>query len=311
MKEPQQIHPAGCNGRITPDAIDTSNEFKDNSPFWAETKFDGARYLAHIGPEIIQFTGRRISKKTGLFVNKTSNVPHLNNTQKLGLEILNGTVLDGEIIPPEGMVSDLTKIMGCYSENAIARQKESGWVRYVVFDILFLQGRDIRNLPLRERRTELEQIFNHLLGNHFYYLSCTSCKEKVDLFRKIVDKGGEGVVLKHKESTYGSGWIKVKKIQEESVIVTGFTPGQGKYLGMIGAIQFGQYVNGELITFGQCSGIDDATRQWITDNQAKVMGKVFDIKFQDRFGSGKFREPRFLRWRTDLNPETITYAGPK
>lgn len=310
--EPKQIQPAGCSSRIRPHEIENAAQFRNDSLFWAEEKLDGARYLAHVDGSNVAFTGRRISKKTGQFVDKTGNVPHLCNI--LTSSKLTDTVLDGEIVPPSGQVNSLTRIMGCTPDNAVSRQEQSGWVRYVVFDVLFHEGHDVRGLPLEERRDILNQIMWEHIGpdpdmDGLITRSKTLRVGKDDLFWRIISQGGEGVVLKHIKSVYGSGWIKVKKVLEDSVIVTGYTPGQGKYAGMIGAVTFGQYYEGALITFGKCSGMDDATRQYITDNQDEIMGKVFDIMYQDRFESGSFREPRFLRWRPDLSLEQIIWSN--
>lgn len=301
MSEPKQIKPAGCGKR----------DFRENleiyvrTPCWAEEKFDGARYLAHVHEDITYFTGRRISVVTDMFVDKTYNVPHLYTA--MTIPDLVDTILDGEITVSGGMVNSVTKIMGCTAENAIARQEATGWVNYIMFDMLFYRGQDIRTWKQEARRTLLAKIYKRYFRDHpnIHLSESVHAPAIIDLYQEIMTKGGEGIVIKDMDSPYGKGWTKVKKVLEDSVIIVGFTSGKGKYTNQIGAIRFGQYVDKELIEYGQCSGMDDATRDKLTKSQDEMIGRVFDIKFQERFESGKFREPRFLRFRNDIDPITV------
>jgi ATP-dependent DNA ligase len=125
---------------------------------------------------------------------------------------------------------------------------------------------------------------------------------KSNLFERIVYiNGGEGVVLKDISAPYGSGWVKVKKVQDDTVVIMGYTAGRNKYENMVGAIRFGQYVDGHLMELGQCSGIEDSFRLMLTKEGNSFIGRVMQIKFQERLASGKFREPRFMRLRPDLD----------
>ena len=306
MAEPKQIKPAGCKGKGFGDKLEP---YVKSSAWWAEEKFDGARYLAHVHRDTTFFTGRRISVKTGLFVDKTLNVPHINRA--MTRSDLEGTIFDGEIVYPGAMVNSVTKIMGCVPDKAISRQQAFGWVWYMVFDIIQYKGKDVRQMSQEDRRTLLVDAYLHNFEDcPFIHISMMyTGLPIITLWKEIMERGGEGIVIKHRETPYGDGWVKVKKVLEDSVIVTGFTEGKGKYANMIGAIKFGQYDDGVLIKFGQCSGFDDATRQLLTDNQEETIGKVLDIKFQERFKSGKFREPRFLRFRPDLTPEDVIVKG--
>lgn len=298
MSELKQIKPAACKRRDFAENL----HIYTKGQCWAEEKFDGARYLAHVHKDITYFTGRRISVVTDMFVDKTYNVPHLYSA--MTKPKLVGTIFDGEITVPGSMVNSVTKIMGCTAGKAIARQEATGWVNYIMFDILFCRGQDVRAWSQEKRRLILLGIYRKYFENHpnIHVSRAVYPPLVTKLYQEIMAKGGEGIVIKNSEAPYGDGWTKVKKILEDSVIVIGFAPGKGKYSNMIGAIQFGQWDNGTIKGFGQCSGMDDATRQWITDNKGEVIGKVFDIKFQERFPTGKFREPRFLRFRNDIDP---------
>ena len=305
MGEIMQIEPAGCSKRLTPDEAEKDLRMKDNSGFWEEEKLDGARYLMHITPHLNRFTGRRISVVTNLFVEKTGNVPHLSMKLCPGLK---GTVLDGEVTYLGRMVNAVTSVMGSTPERAFQLQEEQGRLKYVLWDVLFYMGKDVRNWSQKTRREILDEIYaNYFREDPNFHKVKIFHKAKFDLLKKIIEDGGEGTVLKDPFSAYGKGWIKIKKVKEDSVVIMDYTQGKGKYSDMIGAIRFGQYVGGELVEFGQCSGITDELRLELTKKGKAYVGQVMDIKFQERFESGKFREPRFLRFRPDLSARGIIY----
>jgi ATP dependent DNA ligase domain len=162
----KQIEPQPARGKLVESMWD--------DPQWiAEEKYDGDRRIAQFCGGRVRFTGRRKSVKDGLFVEKTDNVPHL-SSQSHGKRCesfhtgsggvlptkppatLEGTVLDGEMIfngTVEGGASKLvTSIMGSLPDEAIAKQIERGWLRYVVFDCLYWKGESIMDRPLEERQ---------------------------------------------------------------------------------------------------------------------------------------------------------------
>ena len=76
----------------------------------------------------------------------------------------------------------------------------------------------------------------------------------------------------------------------------------------IGAISFGQFYDGKMIEFGYCSGMDDSLREKISNNKESYIGKVIEVGAQERLnGTGRFRHPRFLRFRPDKNAEQCVY----
>lgn len=242
----------------------------DSPEWWAERKFDGARYLMRKENGEVRFVSRQKSKKTGLPVDKTENVPHL--VELLSSRLPDGTVLDGEIITHENCKSnEVTKIMGALPEKAIERQEKDGYVKYVVFDCLYYNGHNIMERPYISRRELLEKLFQNGLKDLEYVLLAPVYKDnKREVYEQIVREGGEGVILKNIHSKYipdkrpKNTWIKVKKYNTYDVIVVGYTEPtkeyKGKYpenwpywedgvpvtkdyyMGWIGAIRFGQYV---------------------------------------------------------------------
>jgi hypothetical protein len=95
----QQIHPPRAGGKFR-------EELLADPEWWAEEKFDGDRRICQFLPEAARFTGRVVSKKDGLLVEKTGNLPHL----AMARPALVGTVLDGEIVcaDPRARSRDVT-----------------------------------------------------------------------------------------------------------------------------------------------------------------------------------------------------------
>lgn len=210
----------------------------DDRNWWAERKYDGSRYLIRIEADgEVRVVSRQESKVTGLPVDKTENVPHLVAwVRRMGFP--ENTILDGEIITHENCNSnEVTSIMGSSPEEAIRKQEERGYVKYVVFDMLYYDGRNLLDQPYRYRRQALEILFRGLTDDEYVFLTEVANYRKKDFYNEIVDKGGEGVILKHVESTYVPGekpvgmWLKVKKYDTYDVVVIGFTEPTRRYTG--------------------------------------------------------------------------------
>ena len=135
-----------------------------------------------------------------------------------------------------------------------------------------------------------------------------------EIFNKVVAKGGEGLIIKHKKLAYGTNWAKLKKSYDVSCIVTGVIDGKGSFKDLIGSITLGVYHDGKIIEIGQTSGFDLATREDISKNWSDWEGKVVDVfaqeiqkgKRTDGNPVGRLRHPSFYRLREDIEPETIT-----
>lgn len=114
-----------------------------------------------------------------------------------------GTVLDGEgvLLHPDGH-PNFHGLRAARSANAVA---------YVVFDLLFLEGRDLRGWPLDERRNALRDLIcdksPHLSANEVFEASGAA------VFAAVCRMGAEGIVSKRRDSRYvagrGRAWLKV------------------------------------------------------------------------------------------------------
>lgn len=337
-----QLRPQKARGKLVESIWDDPN--------WvAEEKYDGDRRIAQFCEKVVRFTGCRESVDGTGFVEKTANVPHLSrmwaspsrNAPKGACfppTALDGTVLDGEMIfplseaaraygaQPGGLSKYVTSIMGSLPEEAIRKQVERGWLHYVVFDCLFYKGEDIRSQPLEVRQERAS--YTVLSWENPYVSMAKQRAPEKKFFDEIVDAGGEGVVLKRLDHTYGNEklWVKVKKEATADVVIMGFKPAKteskkkgsfektaAKYAGKVGSVKIGQTStpgNAERFLMqevGSARGFDDALMEDFTDHPKKYIGKVIEIKHNGREPTGKFRHPRFSRFRDDKNPKDCVF----
>ena len=228
----------------------------------AQQKLDGCRAVAHITT-----TGLRIfSRSAGVAdptkpLEKTSSLPHLAALKFPGME---GTILDCEILA-SGL--DSAQLSGTIHKNEVSA--DNRLVKLYVFDILrFLNGKDLTQKTLHERLGFLLTAKTRIYSKHIIYLPYAySTEEKEALYKSVIAKGGEGIMLKNLNEVYllggrpSNNWFKAKKSMTIDAVIIGFTTGKGKYNTQIGAVRFGQYVNTPkgwvMKEIGQCSGMSD------------------------------------------------------
>ncbi len=280
-------------------------------PEWvAEEKLDGWRFLMHYGGDLprVFLTGRRQSVDTGFKSERGENVPGL--WPRMLIAPSGYTVFDGEVMPPVGAdYRDLNAIVGKTSPDKAAEAVQRlGEPRYVMFDILFFDGEDVRTKSWYERRAILENIMP-IMNNPQISLVRWSYDHDT-FYDQICREKGEGIILKEISGGYGEDWIKVKKTVTLDVIITGFTKARfgrtGKFDGLIGAAKISVYMpNGTLIEIGQVSGMVDAVRIDMTNHPENWLGHVLEVRCA-RFAKERLWHPRYERPRPDVDPRTAT-----
>ena len=116
----------------------------------------------------------------------------------------------------------------------------------VAFDLLYLNGRDIRKLPLFRRKSELRKI---IAGTDVQFSESFEI-EGTEIFAHACKLGLEGVVSKVRDSAYSSGrsnsWVKKTCAQRETLTIAGFALDAGKWDG----IYLGRRKGGDLVYAG-------------------------------------------------------------
>lgn len=299
------------------------------SPLYvAEEKIDGCHYTTINN----RFFSTHISTTTGVPVEKSGQVAHLQEVLNfLGMPQV---ILDGEIYLPNGKSNDVTSIIGCAADTAMALQTRTNeWAQFRVFDILRDEkGNWLMNEPWRVRREILERIGAKLETlTPYIQINKVVRRNKQQFLNDILNAGGEGIVLKYVDGIYQPGkrpmwnWMKVKTELDDDVVIMGFEAAERMYtgkdfttwpywengdpvtkfhaMGWIGAIVFGKYVNGTLTRLGTCSGMDEAQRKAFSDNPEAYIGRVMAIKAMEKTRDGAYRHPKFIKVHSDKNPK--------
>jgi len=334
----QEIEPGSCDGGCPNPAITGIPAY-----VLVEEKLDGHRALLHLHRSFDRayLTSRRISKKTGRYAENGLNVPHIIAPAADSIRFLDCdyTVLDGELFVPGFSFEDVQSVTGSLSHVAIAWQKENKPAVLRVFDILYMNGVDVRHKSLRYRKSLVSEAIDSL-GSRFIQKVDFKLVENPEeiklLYESILDSGGEGLILKNPDSSYGQDWTKMKKTSTYDVVVMGYKEGErnGKFREMVGAVIFGIYKDGKLVEVGKCSGMSDGIVSWVTDNRMpgtpnregswivsyfddqpegtrawftinrdKLLGTVIEVKGNGLTKHGKIRHPRFVRLRPDKAPQ--------
>jgi len=164
-------------------------------------------------------------------------------------------ILDGEIIAidTKGNPSfpELQKRMNVTTRSAVERAAKEVHVTFVLFDAIYLDGRDLRQRPWSERREKLEGLSELLTpGYRLSPVIVGGKREGEEMLEAARDKQLEGIMAKEVGSFYEAGrrsasWLKVKLVQRQELVVGGWVPEiskDGKVRGeVIGAVLLGYY----------------------------------------------------------------------
>ena len=135
-----------------------------------ERKLDGVRIQLRVfdSTEEVPYPhcrlfSRNISLKTGFYSERTDNFPHFRD---YGKSELANTILDGELLVPNVPFSETSAVVLSLPEESISKQEEVGKPVFNAFDILFYKGKDLRTIPLIERKGYLEEAVRELSNNY-------------------------------------------------------------------------------------------------------------------------------------------------
>lgn len=148
------------------------------------------------------------------------------------------------------------------------------------FDIVLYDARDVRQMPLGERLAMLDSL---TWPETWRRVPSGSGGEFLEA---VLASGGEGVVAKHVQSRFGQNWIKCKRVETHDCIVAEIHPEKM-------SVRLSQLDGGRTLDCGWVPVLSDRVLAGLT------VGAVVEVACHSRHASGKFREPRFVRVRTD------------
>lgn len=243
-----------------------------------------------------------------------------------------GTVLDGELLAFDAgrplPFAVLQKRIG--RRKLSAKVLAEAPVSFIAYDVMELDGADVRARPLHERRAALEVVVS-ALGHSAMVVSerirFASWEELAEHRRQSRSRGVEGVMLKRLDSPYGSGRFKGDwwkwKIEPYSIdaVLVYAQPGSGRRASLLTDYTFAVRGEDGLVPITKAySGLDQAEiarlDAWIRQHTTGRFGPVrvvepahvFEIGFEGLQESPRHRAgialrfPRILRWRTDKTP---------
>lgn len=278
-----------------------------------ELKWDGYRALANIHNGKVDLYSRNgISFKVKFkeLYEQLKLIPH-------------DVILDGEIVALDEDGKPVFQKLQNY------RNDPSGELRYYVFDLLYLNGHNIMDLPLTERKSLLPQVIEDI--PQVYYCDHVESMAKA-FFEQAVEMGMEGVIAKKADSKYSPGarsdkWLKIKAFESQEALICGYT--DSDTAGPFGSLILGMHRNDELVYIGNCgTGFSDLDKRDLLKKfepliveerpfkkKVNLKGRVptwlkpeliCEVKFSEWTKSGHMRHPSFKGLRMDKMPQEVT-----
>jgi DNA ligase D-like protein (predicted ligase) len=241
-------------------------------------------------------------------------------------------IADGEIVTFKDGITSFSKLQECMQvehPSAELLRRVPVWID--LFDLLYLDRYDTRQVPLRYRKELLRNVFEFKGSLRFTEHRET---EGEAYYRKACWNGWEGVIAKNGDSTYVSrrtrDWLKFKCVKEQEFVIGGYTEPRGSRIGF-GALLLGYYRGGRLVYAGKVgTGFDRATLRRLRQKLSELTTPispfegdslprsgvlwvkprlVAQIAFTEWTREGKLRHPRFLGLRDDKKPEDVVREG--
>ncbi|BBE21160.1 ATP-dependent DNA ligase [Arthrobacter sp. MN05-02] len=295
---------------------------------WAyEMKWDGVRCIALVKDGTVTLASRN-------GIDTTPTYPELGDLgEHLSAE---SAVLDGEIValnakgrPDFGLLQTRMKLTH-RTEIDEARRKTP--VRFMLFDLLELEGNDLTGLDYCQRRELLEKAVEEAEDGHIQVPPAldATLAEAVEASRQL---GLEGIMAKRLRSDYQPGtrsasWVKIKHLHTQEVVVVGWRPGKGNRAAKIGSLlvavpdgvdlrYVGRVGSGlterDLAEVGarlrklarKTAPLDDVPGADASDAHWVRPALVGEVQYSEHTGTGRLRHPVWRGWRPDKTPSDV------
>jgi bifunctional non-homologous end joining protein LigD len=292
----------------------------DDDAWLFEIKWDGFRALCTISEDGAVSLMSRNGKEF---------LPQFPTLAKLGESFKDAPiVVDGEIVALDADGKSSFQAL----QNRMARHAPR--VAFVVFDVLYAEGRDLRDEPLEARKAVLERLMKK--GSALAVYSAHVVGEGRKLFAAAEEKGLEGIIAKRRDGKYlekrTRDWVKIKVQLTQECVIAGWTePGGSR--SDFGSLVLGVYEGGKLVYAGnvgtgfsretlgdlmkrlaplQIDACPFATRPKTRTRAHWVKPKlVAQIRFTEWTHEGLMRHPAFLGLRDDKKAAECTRERPR
>ncbi|MGE3859260.1 MAG: DNA ligase D [Nitrososphaeraceae archaeon] len=316
----------------------------DSKDWVFEIKWDGVRSILFFNKvkRTLEFRSRNdltLTHRYPELVDALILSPTSSRTQ-LTIKCETSAILDGEIVVLDtktGLPSfqNHQKRMNVDSKREIETLSKQIPATYYFFDILYIDGMNLQDLPFLERRKILSETIKE---NNRIKISDFIEEVGTEIFDKTKRMGLEGLIAKNKVGKYVQGtrsrdWLKMKHIKTQDCVIIGYTQGEGNRIDFFGSLLLAINDKDHKLKFvGHTgSGFNFQQLQQIYDKLQKIRIQkcpieyvpytnrrpfwvkpdlVVEIKFSDWTHDKIMRSPVFLRFREDKMPnECILEKG--
>lgn len=280
-----------------------------------ELKYDGFRAVAaHAGGELAMWSRNSIDL--------SERFPRIAEAiKKLKLPEV---VLDGEIVALDETGTPRFQLL----------QQGNRRETFFVFDVLWLEGKDVRKLPYLERRTILEKLFGKKREGMVAISQLIKGAAKAALANAAKD-GWEGIIAKRNDSVYearrSKAWLKLKAQNQQEFAIVGWQPSTHSDR-EIGSLHLGYMDDGKFRYAGKVgTGFSGKLRTWFLDELSKDVEPkppvedaprirtatwvkprfVGQVSFTEWTADGRLRHPSFLGLRDDKAPREVVRETPQ
>jgi len=305
--------------QITPQLATLYADAPTGGDWIHEIKFDGYRILARKEGDRVRLFTRNGHDWTDKFPTIEAGIRHAVGAER--------AYLDGEVVvvTPEGR-TDFGALQAYVAERR-------GNPVFFAFDLMYLDGRDLRDRPQAERKERLRGLLGE---SETVFFSAHFEGRGPQVFEAACAQGMEGIISKQADAPYRSArtkvWRKIKCIQRQEFVIGGYTDPGGTRTAF-GALALGYHdENGDLIYCGRVgTGFDEATldkiirllqpaeespfANKIPRPEAKGLhyvrpDHVCEVEFMNWTDDGRLRHPSFKGLRSDKAPASITRESP-
>jgi bifunctional non-homologous end joining protein LigD len=321
--------------KIRPMLATTVKESFNDKDWVFEVKWDGVRsiFFLHKTKGIFEIKSR--SGKT-----ITHRYPELVGPLNSVIKCQESIILDGEIVVldknglPSFQNHQKRMNVDCKADIEILSQEIPA--TYYIFDILYLNGKNLENLDFLHRRSIISQVVvnksNRVRISDFFE------ETGKEVFDNVKAMNLEGIVAKNKSSKYLQGnrsrdWLKIKAVRTQDCVVIGYTRGEGNRENYFGSLLLAVYYGRKLrfvghigsgFDFGQLDEIYSRIQEMKIEkcpvgyipytNRDPVWIEpklVAEVKFSDWTQDKIMRAPIFLGFREDKSPEECVLEEEK
>jgi bifunctional non-homologous end joining protein LigD len=312
-----ESHPAKMPSSIHPELAFLVDKPPNSDEWLHEIKFDGYRIVCFIEDKKVKLMTRHQNDWTNKF-------PHL--TKEILRLKLKKAIFDGELVALNADQRSDFQIL----QNSI-HSKDTSALVYYVFDLIYLNGKDLTAIPLLDRKSVLHQLIptsngmirysDHIIGNGIL------------VFKKSCQLGLEGIVSKNINSPYTQlrthDWLKLKCIKRQEFIVVGFTKPTGRR-SYFSSLLLGVYSKNNQLQY--CGKVGTGFTEKSLKTMSKLLGKyitpkvpftvpptsigqvtwvepkiIVEVEFKEWTRDGLLRHPSFKGLRQDKQPQEIIH----